>query len=271
MIGMMGALFGSRFPDIDSPSSIPARRHPIIQKIFVAFGVKHRGKFSHDFASIGIFFGVIYFIIKNLGNKFIQLVATTDSTMVYSIAYMVIILVVYLVGIEVVSELQDFANFIGNKKMWAILDSRKYFFSLFTVFWLMVVLILSGVFDFNALINGNIGRDNAIWVASTTTSLLQTFVLFSLAGAYSHLFADMTTKSGVSIFWIKLAPAQVILKVRNVPLVGKILVPTEFKTGSKWEDFNRMVVSILIIPSTILATLVIFGFDISEIWEMFKR
>lgn len=27
-MGMRGALFGARFPDIDSPGSIPARRYP---------------------------------------------------------------------------------------------------------------------------------------------------------------------------------------------------------------------------------------------------
>lgn len=61
MVAYRGALFGAEFPDIDSPGSIPARKHFIIQKWFRLFGVKHRGKFSHDFVSLGLLFLGIYF------------------------------------------------------------------------------------------------------------------------------------------------------------------------------------------------------------------
>lgn len=55
-----GALFGAEFPDIDSPGSIPARKHYFIRQLFKAFQVNHRGKFSHDFISLLILFGGIY-------------------------------------------------------------------------------------------------------------------------------------------------------------------------------------------------------------------
>lgn len=60
------SIFGSEFPDIDSPGSIPARKHDLIQKLFKLFHVKHRGKFSHDFASLLIVFGSLYFILELL-------------------------------------------------------------------------------------------------------------------------------------------------------------------------------------------------------------
>lgn len=270
-MALSGALFGARFPDIDSPSSIPARRHPIIQKIFVATGVKHRGKFSHDFASIGIFFLVIYLLISRAGVNLIEYIATTDSTLIHSLTYLTIIIIVYMIGLEVVGELMEFANKTRNKKMWVILNKRKYMIALVNVGWLMLVLILSGVFNIKSLVTGQIGVQNALWSATVVVVLLKVFVVFTLVGAYSHLFADMTTKSGVSIFGIKLAPAQVILKVRNIPLIGKILVPTEFKTGSGWESFVSKILSILIIPAGILAFMVLFGFDIKELMAIINK
>lgn len=267
-IGMIGALFGSRFPDIDSPTSIPSKRHPIIAKIFRLTGVTHRGKFSHDVASIGVFFGIIYLIVQRGGTKYIHFVSNSDSNIIYTVSYLTILIIVYLIGTEIVSELQDFANKIKSKKMWAILEKHKYIFALTAVGWLLLILVLSGMFNIKELVTGTVGLDSAIWSAIVTVVLLKVFVVFSLAGAYSHLFADMTTKSGISIFGIKLAPAQVVLKLKKLPIIGKHLMKTEFKTGSKWEDMNNKIVTILIIPFAILALLVLFGFDIKELFKI---
>lgn len=61
-----GSVFGSEFPDIDSPGSIPARKHFFIQKLFKLFQVKHRGKFSHDFTSLFLLFGSLYLVVHLL-------------------------------------------------------------------------------------------------------------------------------------------------------------------------------------------------------------
>lgn len=61
-VAYSAALFGAEFPDIDSPGSIPAQRHPILKMMFKYGGVKHRGKFSHDFTSLGLLFGGMYFL-----------------------------------------------------------------------------------------------------------------------------------------------------------------------------------------------------------------
>lgn len=59
-----GAKFGAEFPDIDSATSKPAKKHPIIRKIFKACGVKHRGKFSHDLVVQAIFWAMLISFIN---------------------------------------------------------------------------------------------------------------------------------------------------------------------------------------------------------------
>lgn len=51
---------------LDSPGSIPARKHYFLQKLFKYGGVKHRGKFSHDFASLGLLFGGMYLFVDSM-------------------------------------------------------------------------------------------------------------------------------------------------------------------------------------------------------------
>lgn len=58
------SVFGSEYPDIDSPGSIPARKHFFLQKMFKLFKVKHRGKYSHDFISLLLTFGSIYLFLS---------------------------------------------------------------------------------------------------------------------------------------------------------------------------------------------------------------
>jgi hypothetical protein len=74
IVAYRGALFGAEFPDIDSPGSIPARKHYLLKQTFRAFRVKHRGKFSHDFASIGILFGGIYIVVDKMFGNIMQYV-----------------------------------------------------------------------------------------------------------------------------------------------------------------------------------------------------
>ena len=68
----LGALFGAEFPDIDSPGSIPARKHYFIRRLFKLFQVKHRGVFSHDFISLLIMFGGIYLFLDFIVGPFMR-------------------------------------------------------------------------------------------------------------------------------------------------------------------------------------------------------
>src|SRR5699024_5589539 len=103
-----------------------------------------------------------------------------------------------------------------------------------------VVLVLSfmGVFNFGNVI-GNVNVGQSVASAMVLITSFKIFIVFTLVGAYSHLFADMLTKSGVSIFFIRMTPMGVISKVRKIPVFGKILVPLEPRTGGRWENLVR--------------------------------
>ena len=266
-MGMRGALFGARFPDVDSASSIPAKRHPILRKIFVRFGVKHRGKYSHDYFWIAVTFATVYILIKYCGTFVLNILAQGSNPM-NLIVYLGGMVFIYIIGIDIVEFFQWVANVQKNKKMWAILEKHQFKLAFINVAIMFTVLLFSGFIDIKSIITGQVSVGSAVTILTMLIITSKVYVLFAWAGAFSHLFADMSTKTGVSIFGIKLAPAQVILKVKKIPLIGALLVPTEFRTGSKWEDFNNFVVTILCIPASILAILFLVGFNVKEVLKL---
>ena len=266
-MGMRGALFGARYPDIDSASSIPAKRHPIIRKIFIKCGVKHRGKYSHDYFWIAVTFLLAYAIVTKFGAIILNKLAEGNDGL-NVIVYLFGLIFVYYIGIDLVELFQWIANLQKNKKMWAILEKNQFKLAFINVAILILVLIFNGFLDFKGVITGQVSVGSAVTIMTMLIITLKVYVLFAWAGAYSHLFADMSTKSGVNIFGINIAPAKVALKVKKIPLIGALLVPTEFRTGSKWEDFNRYVVTILCIPASILAILFLVGFNVKAILDI---
>lgn len=60
LVALQSSMFGAEFPDIDSKGSIPAQNHRLLALIFRACGVKHRGKFSHDFLTQTVLWGVAF-------------------------------------------------------------------------------------------------------------------------------------------------------------------------------------------------------------------
>ena len=68
VVAMTASKFGAEFPDIDSKQSKPAQKHKILRSIFEAFGVKHRGRFSHDVVVQTLFWSLILFIANMLMN-----------------------------------------------------------------------------------------------------------------------------------------------------------------------------------------------------------
>lgn len=252
----------------DSATSIPAKRHPIIRKIFVAFGVTHRGKYSHDYASIGVTFILIYLLVAFGGERFIGFVSQGHDILNVFV-YVLGLIFIHMVSMDIIEAFQWIANAQKNKKMWAILDANKIKISIGISIIILLVLLVTGIVNLKGIITFNIGTSSALHILTMLVVTFKVYVLFAWAGAYSHLFADMTTKSGVNFFGKNLAPAQVALKVKKIPLVGVLLVPTEFRTGSKWEDFNNLIVTILCIPASILAFLMLIGFNIHEILKLF--
>lgn len=269
-MGMRGALFGAEFPDIDSPGSIPARRHPYLRKIFAFFKVKHRGKFSHDYVSIGVLFLLAYILVDKGGVRLMNVIAD-GGQWVHSAVYVSVVIFIYMVGLDIVGFFQWVANKTKNKKMWVKLEKRRFLLAGVNVVILVVTLIIGGVLEIHEAVLGVIPLQTALMAGTMVVVSFKAYVMFAWAGAYSHLFADMTTKSGVSIFGKKLAPAQVILKVKRIPIIGKLLVPTEFKTGSGWESFSNKVITVMIGFALVLAIMVLTGFDIMSAYEAYKE
>ena len=255
-IGMRGSLFGAEFPDIDSPSSIPRKKHPLIGSIFDACGVKHRGIYSHDFVSIGLTFGTIYLIVNFAGDRWINSIMQ-GNTFMGTLAYIGILAFVWIIGNSIVELILWIANLIKNKKMWATVNSKRIIIN--TLFSLPVVVLMSfmGIFDLSNVF-GNIDMSQAVMSAMIIVTSLKIFTVFSLVGAYSHLFADMLTKSGVSIFFKRISPMGIVSKFRKLPL-GKIIVPLEPRTGGRWENLVRYIVTGLCIPASIIAVMVMTG------------
>lgn len=266
-LGMRGALFGAEFPDIDSPGSVPAHKHPVIRKIFEFFHVKHRGKFSHDYFSLLLLFGGSLFVLSFAGRRWIDSIVS-GSTLWGTISYMSLVVFVWMVALDLVDFLKWLANLMQNRRMWAVLHKKRFVIGFWNVVWLSGVLWVAGVFKLGALFTGNIDLSSGIQSAMILLAAFKVYIIFAWAGAYSHLFADMTTKSGVSIFFIPVAPAKVALKLKKVPLVGRLLVPTDFKTGTGWEDLNRYVATVLCVPAFILAVLALSGFDVSKVMHV---
>lgn len=69
-IALKASMFGAEFPDLDSPGSTPSRKHKILSSMFKISGVKHRGKFSHDFVSQTILWGIIYGLVSYVGSTY---------------------------------------------------------------------------------------------------------------------------------------------------------------------------------------------------------
>lgn len=69
-VAFYGSMFGAKFPDFDSPTSRAASEHKIISGLFRAFGVKHRGKFSHDLLVQTILWVLLYVLVGTLDSHF---------------------------------------------------------------------------------------------------------------------------------------------------------------------------------------------------------
>lgn len=255
--GMRGALFGAEFPDIDSHTSIPRKKHPLIGKIFDACGVKHRGKYSHDFFSIGLTFGIIYFIVTMVGDNFITSVASGSSIMGF-VAYAGMLIFVWLTAVSVIDFLKWIANVMKNKQMWARVNGARWGITIIVGILMTIFLTFTGIFSFKNLF-GTIPMTQSIQSAMILVASLKMYIAFTLVGAYSHLFADMITKQGVSIFFIRLQPMGIVVKVRKIPLIGKFLVPLDPKTGGAWENLVRLVVTIACVPASIIAVYALGG------------
>lgn len=70
-IALKGSVFGAGFPDLDSPGSKPAQNYKLLAKLFRLFGVKHRGKFSHDILTQSVLWGIVYGTVIFVGDVYV--------------------------------------------------------------------------------------------------------------------------------------------------------------------------------------------------------
>lgn len=281
-IAIRGALFGAEFPDCDSyggvvkdedgrpkldefgqikktKGSIPAQKHPLIAKVFKFFGVKHRGLFSHDYLTqTGLWIGV-YLLVKLIEISMLPLV--TNGSMILGTLFTILLLFVVwnisLDSVDLFNISQDVLN--GKRKQvkhnetWDIDSKRLVKGSILAVILLLLISIPS-------IISLNIfSASQGIFAYTTFFAFIKIYIIFTLVGVYSHLFADMITKSGVSIGGYKLQPTKVLLTVRKIPFIGKFLVPTEFKADSKYNDVCGLVALTLCVPSSLIGLQLLFN------------
>lgn len=286
------SLFGSEYPDCDSyggkmangemkKGSIPSQKHPLISKIFRLCGVKHRGKYSHDYASIGFFFGGLWvlqhFLLEIFQNR---LVASNGGT--YAFIFQIIALWLLWFLSKEISAKYKFHKKNKNK------PNAQIIYITMTISILICLYLLTTTLGFTSFNFYNV--QSAYKTAIFVRTIMSITILFTWIGAYSHLFADMMTNEGVYCFGFKIAPAKIVLKVEKFKILpslifggigfylgqinGMILgivigiavylsiAKTDLKTGSAYEDACFMVVTVLCIPSLVLAIISISGGDV---------
>lgn len=262
IVAVLSASFGSEFPDCDSyggrmsngemkKGSIPSQKHPFISRMFKMFGVKHRGKFSHDYASLAVFFGLTLVATK-YGMEYLVKQVSQGSSLFSVVSQLLVFFAVYLISDELVSK---YKFVLKNGKV-STLQTRILELSLFSI--ISVILIVAGFLN-PFMISSSV---HALKSTVLLASISKVFVIFSWVGAYSHLFADMMTNEGVNIFGMRLAPAKVVLKLRKIPLIGPFLLRSNLRTGSPYEDMCSLIVSILCVPAVVLTVVSVTGGDI---------
>lgn len=290
---IIGALFGSEFPDCDSyggkmangeykKGSVPSQKHPLISTIFRTFGVKHRGKFSHDYASLTFFFSIIY-LLQYFGLNFLQnnLVSKGEPNLA-KITNLIALGMIYFLSREIAMKVLFSKKF--RKKQNFIFNS------VITGSIFLGIFLITTTFGFTTL-----NFSNPISTLNTMVflrSIMGVFVISVWVGAMSHLFADMMTNEGVHIFGKRLSPAKMVIRITEYPIVpvlffaiiggfiGKIqgiivgvilgyviykfIKKTNLKTDSDYEDVCYTIVTILCVPALILLVISITGGDVAS-------
>lgn len=288
---VISALFGSEFPDCDSygglmdngeykKGSIPSQKHPIISSIFRFFKIKHRGKFSHDYASLTFFFGLLY-VIQRYGLLFLQnkMIETQSSAIAIFVNISTLLLLYFLAN-----ELKMKYTFSkkGRKNKNPLI---KNFLTVGFFVFLYLLTTLGGFTSFSF-----VNYANALSTLVFLRTILNVVVIFTWIGSMSHLFADMATNEGVYFFGKRLSPAKVIISLTKypfVPVIGFLILgffigyikgavigaivgfavyhsikTTKLRTDSAYEDLCYLIVTILCIPATIVLVISLTGGDV---------
>lgn len=247
-IAIRGAVFGASFPDIDSPGSVPARHYPFLRRVFNVLKIKHRGKVSHDFISVTVIFALVYIGMNQILNLALSKPLLTKVLGFY---------LAYIIARDIINQLAFYI--VKNKK------KRKKFTQLFKPLLAIGIYIIFTVLGYYHMGDSPV---NLLHTNNFIAPMLRVWIIYGWVGSMSHLFADMLTNDGVWLLGFELAPAQIILLVKRMPIVGKKLLVNDMKTGTRYEDGWNLIVTVAIIPLTILAVYAVFGGDIGAVLTM---
>lgn len=243
-----GAVFGSGFPDIDSPGSVPARHYPFLRRVFKLLNIKHRGPVSHDYVTVTVIFIALYYGVKKLIG-----IGITNH-------WIMLALTIYVC--------YNFSRDIMNNIVYKFIKNKKRRKTVLKLSKPIVAVVIYVVFVTLGFIR--IGEDTVSIIATSNFvgPVLQTWIIFGWVGAMSHLFADMLTNDGVHFLGFDLAPAKIVLLVKKIPVIGKHLIANDMKTGSSYEDGWNLVVTVMMVPLFILVIIGMMGGDVSSILAM---
>lgn len=267
VMGYSASTFGGEFPDIDSATSVPARRYPTLRKIFTLFGVNHRGKFSHDYISLAILFGSLLIGAMTVFNLF----WSNWLAMVAVASY-----ILYFYGREV-----------GNDIVFKMTKGETQRKRLRKPVILASTAVIAVIFLVMGWLPTTSNPATLLQASSALKPMTYVTIVFAWVGAYSHLFADMLTNEGVYIFWRKISPAKWVMRLNKIPfllpalitglgwlignIVGAVLglvlglflqymvAKTDLKTGSPYEKVVRRFVKFLLIPMVLILIYTAFG------------
>lgn len=278
---LKGALFGSEFPDTDHPTSIPARKHPLLAKIYIIGRnitgesggsngklkkkwFAHRGIMSHDYLVHLILWGTLLFGATLLGNFVMEEIATGNNSIILMVYVSVIIIMWSLVG-----DVVNLTNYVMDK-LGTKFNANKlaYRLGLFGFAIVIVVSVLSKNFGGTAvdLVTGNLDLATASLIAMWFFYAVKLFIIFTFVGCVSHLFGDMITVSGVYLATIQIKPMSMFKILTKIP--GLNLAFDGFRTGGPWEKLNNGIITVVIVPAAILAVMSVFGWNIDAFVEL---
>lgn len=276
-----GALFGSEFPDTDHPTSIPSRKHPILSKMFeVGRSITgetegktsklkkkwfaHRGIMSHDYLMHVLYWGVLLYIVNIVSQK--VMVSISEGVGVGIIVYLLVLFIIWTFA----NDLTHLSRFLLSKAGFKIDKGKQslYHIGVFVGSVLIVIIFLSKNFggSFGDILTGDLGLATTSLLAMWFFYGLKVFIIFTFIGCVSHLFGDMITVSGVYFGTIQIKPMSVFYILTKIPFLN--LAFDGFRTGGRWEKINSTIISIVIIPATVLAILSVLGWDMSKLVEL---
>lgn len=254
LLCISGGLFGAEFPDIDSPSSIPRRHHPIIGILFTTFGVQHRGKFSHSILSQTIFW------------LFFAIAATLTINSVTGTYRALVAKIIIIIGLwQIISTMLIFGEVLFKSDVLKKMQLFKFLMFYMTedkdiaseIHYRKLSKQAELIHSATALIFAGI---IAMAIPNDLTQISQMTLIYFLGvyfGVLSHLFCDISTYQGIWLGWRKqIKPIQTLIRI---PLLN-LMIPDGGKTGGRWENrFRIMTSTIVIILFFILITLLANG------------